>query len=192
MFDLLTMLVEAQDIAQAIRETKTVWFDLDGVLADFFGRVKQLKPEGMSLSDYTAEVFEKKTKLTRDFWNQMDYSTLELLPPGLKLLKWTVAQKKNNPHLKIAVLGSTGGKKFHARSKAQKLEWLKTNGLHELFDKIVFVPGKKHKREYAEANSFLIDDTPINIEQFVEDGGQGIVYKNYSKTLAALKKFLEN
>lgn len=193
MFELMNMFLEAQSIVKDIRskQTKTIYFDLDGVLADFYGRVKQLKPDGISLKDYTHEVFEKSGKLQKEFWNQMDYSTLDVLSPGVKLLKWVVAKKTAGANIKIMVLGSTGGKKYHTRSKAQKLEWLKTHDLQKHFDKIVFVPGKSHKRKYANSTAFLIDDTPINIEQFREDGGEAVLYKNYSTALAALKKFLE-
>jgi FMN phosphatase YigB (HAD superfamily) len=167
-------------------KTKTVYFDMDGVLVDFDAGVKELCGN-LSLKQFKQKVFiDKDPEYAKPFWDQFDFSGLKQLPSGIKILKFL-----KDKDVKIAILSSTGGPKHHEKTKASKSKWLRDNKLKELFDKIVFVPGAKLKKNYAAPNTFLIDDLKSNVTEFKEAGGRAILHKNYRTTMKFLKKFLE-
>jgi predicted ATP-grasp superfamily ATP-dependent carboligase len=89
--------------------------------------------------------------------------------------------------VEVEILSSSGGEKFHGEVTVQKINWLKKHGIHY---KANIVPGRKHKKEYARADTILIDDTEDVIHDFNAAGGHGILHKDISKTKAQLQKLL--
>ena len=49
------------------------------------------------------------------------------------------------------------------------------------------MPGKRLKQDYAAPNAILIDDTVSNIEQWIEQGGIGILHTSWQKTIDEFK-----
>ena len=100
---------------------------------------------------------------------------------------------KKNYNFKIGILGSTGGEKDHENFKKQKIKWLQDQKIYRLLDQefITFVPGKRFKSRYANPNSILIDDTPVNVDNFINKGGSAILFKNNKDTLEQLETFLK-
>jgi hypothetical protein len=54
----------------------------------------------------------------------------------------------------------------------------------------IFVPGKHLKKQYANPNSILIDDTESVINDWNEAGGIGILHKNAKTTIETLKLYI--
>jgi len=87
------------------------------------------------------------------------------------------------------ILSSTSSEKRDAPIREQKLEWLNKHGIDF---PVILVPGKRHKKNYSNVNSLLIDDTEQNINQWREVGGVAIHHKDVISTLKILKDLLNN
>ena len=129
------------------------------------------------------------------FWRIMEETRFfeKLMPLHNNELIKKIYELKNKYDFKIGILGSTGREENHVEFERQKRGWLETQGLLNYLDSkhIVFVPGKKLKSRYANPTSILIDDTPVNVDNFKKGGGHGILHQNNSKTLEKLKEVLE-
>lgn len=129
------------------------------------------------------------------FWRIMEETGFfeKLMPLQDNELIKKINDLKSKYDFKIGILGSTGREENHVEFERQKREWLKKQGLLKYLDSeyIIFVPGKKLKSRYANHNSILIDDTPVNIENFNNNGGHGILHQNNTETLKKLKEKLE-
>jgi hypothetical protein len=103
------------------------------------------------------------------------------LPDAVPLLNYL--SKLNIP---TEILSSTSSEKRDADIRAQKLMWLQT---HNIGFKVNLVPGKRLKKDFSNANSILIDDTPVNIDQWRREGGIGILHTDTISTLGILKMY---
>lgn len=161
---------------------KKIYLDMDGVLADFNSRYTRL--------------FGKNTKDARDakefnpnwdtFVQTQQFETLDWFPGAHQLLSYIHTLPKN---IKIEILSSSGGKKYHDEVKQQKLVWLKKQGIHYPAN---VVSGRRNKAAFATPDSVLIDDTPEVLEFFLQAGGKGILHKNAYDTIEKLKHMVDN
>jgi len=133
------------------------YLDLDGVFADFDGRF-------FSIAGKWPHQVEKKT-LWKIVNSHDDYFySLELTEGALQL--WEYA-RQFNPIFLTGLPGKQNGREQKIRWVADKFgpEWT------------VIVLPKREKQNYAGANRVLIDDTMVNIEQWVQRGGHGVHHK---------------
>ena len=52
------------------------------------------------------------------------------------------------------------------------------------------MPGRRFKKDYANSNSIIIDDTWDVIENFRQNGGLAILHKNAKETVAILESMI--
>ena len=157
---------------------KTIYLDMDGVLCDFVKRYRELY--GMEPS--AAERDNKFDHLFANFIHTQQFATLDWMPGGQGLLAIVNTYKNVN----IEILSSTANKTWHDDISRQKSIWLDT---HNISYKRNFVPGKKFKYLFAFPDSILIDDTPVNIDDWNSSGGVGILHTSLANTMAELKKY---
>ena len=60
---------------------------------------------------------------------------------------------------------------------------------HNIGFKVNLVPGKRLKKDFSNANSLLIDDTAVNIDQWRREGGVGILHTDALTTIGILKMY---
>jgi hypothetical protein len=148
---------------------------MDGVLTDFNKRYKELF--GVSASDRIN--FEENFRTLIDGGH---FATLDTLV-GFSTLKSFLESLS----VEKCILSSTGRKEKHANVSMQKMKWLTDKDI--MWPKI-FVPGKHLKKQYANTNSIIIDDTESVINDWNEAGGIGILHINAKTTIETLKKYI--
>jgi hypothetical protein len=148
-----------------------VFLDLDGVFADFDARVKRLCGKHPNQLDRPRlwKIINSDARF---------FAELELIEGCLLL--WE-ATKDLEP---IFLTGAPSSKIF----QQQKREWVSRIFGPEF---MVHVVPKRRKREFSGPHKVLIDDTPENIEQWIEAGGIGILHKgDHESTVHALQQLL--
>jgi 5'-nucleotidase len=155
----------------------TVFFDMDGVLADWEG--KFAKHFGTERDPWTIPDKEMwpMVKNVDNYWED-----LEFMKDTQKV--WDYAKKNAN----IEIL--SGYSNHDKRSIPGKKTWLKKHK-----DKLgtgfkINLVRAFEKADYANENAILIDDLEKNIKAFREKGGKAILFKNATQALKELKRFL--
>jgi len=155
-----------------------IYLDLDGVVADFVKRYKEM----YHMEPKEAEKKKQFDKFFDEFIATSQFAKLDLMPGAMDGI--TFLRKLNIP---TQILSSTANQERYEDISNQKLIWLQTYGI--TFNAI-FVPGKRLKQQYAAPDKIIIDDTLSVIEQWNAAGGIGIHHKNWKDTLAILKLYV--
>ncbi len=148
------------------------YLDLDGLFADFDGRIKKLT--GSYPKDLTKKEYWKAVGKDEHFFLELDW--MADATPLWELVK----------HYDHAVLtGLPSG----TQGKPDKIEWVKR---HMGGCETIVVP-RLQKQEYAAPNHFLIDDLQSNVDQWIAAGGIGIFHRigAYDHTLKVTEKAIE-
>ncbi len=161
---------------------RTVYFDMDGVLADFEGGFYKIS--GTTVNDVTDE----------EMWASIGaygkakfFSELEWMAGGKEI--WQYASD-NFPKVKIlSALGRSD--KIDKQTTQGKLMWIRHNIPSLQLDDIILVDNKHRKRHYCKQGDIIIDDTSVVIDEWTERGGVGILYKTASDTIARLKQYVQ-
>ena len=142
--------------------------DLDGVFADFNKRVYQISgkfPHQFDRGMWKVIMADKKF-----------FESLDMMPDAHYL--WEYVKQYND--LKF-LTGAPPGERF----RNQKKEWV-ARKFGTQYETIVLP--KKDKQLYSGPNRLLIDDTPINIEQWVSKGGLGVLHKDVRETIEIIEE----
>ena len=146
-----------------------IFLDLDGVISDFDDVYKRYTPESWREQHFRSFVLEQ------------GFIKLKKLPDADLLLEYL-----DSLEIPITILSSAGGfDEFYHDIVLQKQLWLADNNIK--YPALV-VPSKSHKKLYARRDALLIDDLPINIQDFVSAGGIGIVHKMAISTIALIER----
>ena len=157
---------------------KCIYLDMDGVIADFVKRYKEL----YHMEPREAEKKKEFDKYFNEFIETNQFATLDLMPGAMDAI--TFLRKASVP---TQILSSTANEKRYDAISKQKMIWLQTHGI--TFNPL-FVPGKKHKYKYATPDSIIIDDTESVIDDWRKAGGIAIWHKDWMTTLAILRQYI--
>jgi len=165
----------------------TVYIDMDGVLADFFGGVekmygvehwKQLTSD--KTKDLKKEVIDRITGT--DF-----FATLPIFGSAGELI--SMVKEFTGGKFSINTSPLRGD---HENSAKYKKLWIQNN--IEQPDEII-VTGRKESYAKDKASgtpNILIDDRPVNIQRWQGAGGYGILYQANRDPLSKVKQGLDN
>lgn len=133
-----------------------IYFDMDGVIADF----------QKGIQEKYGEPFSKMHP--GKFWSQQVgkdkiYLNLPALPKGLELLRGVIATKAP-----VSILTSTGGGKYHYTIAQEKLAWLEQ---HEIKIPVCFCLNTASKASFSLRGTVLLDDRDSVVAKFNEGGG---------------------
>ena len=165
----------------------TVYLDMDGVLADFFGGV-----EKMYGVEHWKQLTNDKTKdLKKEVIDRITgsdfFATLPKFPTADALID--MVKKFTGGKFSINTSPLRGD---HENSAKYKKIWISNN--IERPDEII-VTGRKESYAKDKASgtpNILIDDRPVNIERWQGAGGYGILYQANRDSLTKVKDALEN
>ena len=156
--------------------TFKIYFDLDGVLANFDQKILELIDQyyGIKLTTTDNIKYETKQEIIRTYNARGGkfYQDLELYP-GANHLMIGIASIKN---VEIEMLTSIGHIDAENTYK-QKFNWVKKHfgGL-----KVNVVKSGAEKSKYSGKNTILIDDSKIAVDEFSNksQGGMGLIFNN--------------
>lgn len=206
-----------QLITEQNTEVRRIFLDLDGVLADFDNRFRDLAANDkvwnlaygdLGLDPKVLQQIRNQT-LTTDREDSMNVLTNAFTKLGIRKARWAIIDKIDTKfwtgmdlmpgaqalvqfvetlNLPIEIL--TAGS--HGNAKIGKIEWLKNQGLgkYAVDGKFNLVLHGIEKGKLAKPGDILIDDMAKNIKIFRDAGGMAIHHINTPKSIAELKKYL--
>ena len=157
-----------------------IYVDMDGVIADF----RKAYLEMFHVDPMDSHKHKAMRKNWDKFVDEGGFIELDLMPDAMIGLNYLKTVRKSIP---VKILSSTANEKQYEMISSQKKKWLKT---HDIDYPAYFVPGKRHKKEYAEKGYILIDDTLETIEQWNEAGGIGIYHTDWITTTTILNMYI--
>ena len=160
---------------------RTVYCDMDGVLADFEGGFYKIS--GVSIENISDP----------EMWAKIDahgkskfFAELEWMSGGKELWQFIM-----NNFLKVKILSALGkSDKIDKQTTRGKLMWIRHNIPSLQLDDIILVDNKHKKRHYSKPGDIIIDDTPVVIQEWIKKGGIGILHRTASDTIARLKQYV--
>jgi 5'(3')-deoxyribonucleotidase len=163
----------------------TVYLDMDGVIADFFGGVEKLYGVG-----HWKQLTSDKTKdLRQDVIERITgtnfFETLPKFPSADPL----IAMIKKFTGGKFSILTSPL-RGDHDNSAKWKKVWINQN-IEQPDETIVTGRKEKYATSKGTAN-ILVDDRPINIQKWQDKGGYGILYQANKNSLSTIEQALKN
>lgn len=159
----------------------TIYLDMDGVLCDF--DKQYIKVNGTPPSMANRDRKEKDAKWLK-FIEGKNFEKLDYFK-NAKVLLGVIEILDSDPNVKVEILSSAGGPSNYDEVKSQKVKWLKD---HNITYKVNIVTGRSKKKEYANENTVLIDDTADVVDSFNSAGGHAILHKDVTKTVEQLLK----
>ena len=147
-----------------------IYCDMDGVLVNFdkgYEKLTGLNVKGQFHT--TSNFWDPINKAGKKFWTELEWE-----PDGKELWDYI---KEHKPKLLSAPSRDDA-------SRVGKHEWVE----RELPGVPLLLITAKHKKDFATANSILIDDRLDNIEGWVGAGGIGIHHTSTKKTIDELIK----
>jgi hypothetical protein len=157
---------------------KTLYLDMDGVLADFHSGYEKL----------FGEFPEGEWRSKKHFWenwkswvSQRGFENLSLHKGAEELLAH--ARSMRDSGWKVEILSSSAGGDTHDFVTEQKKFWLHKMGI-DFFPNIV--PGGSKKAEYARKDAILVDDTERVLDGFINAGGIGVLHTDAKNTISKL------
>ena len=157
---------------------KTVYLDLDGVLADFetaYNNSYSKKLQGTSIPELA--------KIKKTFSDIHFFRDLPLVKNANKLVNLIYKYPVD-----VRVLTSVG-KHGSKENAIDKVIWLKNN-FPKLANKFSYVTTSSEKAKFAKPDVLLIDDREKSTTPFAAAGGQVVLYKSFSKAKSEIEKLL--
>lgn len=160
----------------------TIYLDMDGVLADFFGALERFHKV-----DHWKEIPNKEKSILElqgtDFFN-----TLTQFDTTQELVKNVIEMSGGDWGICSSPLRGD-----RDNSAYWKRVWLERHGILPAIDKLIFT-GMKERYATDKLDgtpNILIDDKPSNIERWKKKGGIGIRYQANQDSLVGLLADLE-
>lgn len=157
-----------------------IYLDQDGVVADFPHTARQLFGE------------KWEEELEKDNWGKFAnypsfYSFLPLMPSALELYHGCVEIIGDKNQVQILTALPNRAMHIFPHAAQHKIKWAEDKIDPDL--RVRFGPFAQHKQfHFKHPKDVLVDDMPLNIQQWQDAGGFGILYTSAEQTLKELRK----
>ncbi len=167
-----------------MRDVKKIYFDMDGVLADFERGVKELchmDPPNQNDKD-------KNPKADDEMWTRIKevdhfYDKLELMPDAKEMFDLVYNKYQDRCEILTGIPKKNRGIET---SGEDKKKWIKRLLSEDIVVNIVY---REEKPQYCSGpDCILIDDMAKNIKEWEADGGTGIQNISAKDTIVGLKE----
>lgn len=149
-------------------EINKIYIDLDGVLADFDGWKN-------TIPGLTKQNVWEHAKKVPDFYYQ-----LKPMPEGILLMKYL-----RSLNIPLAILTALPRRSTMPDAEADKLKWVREHVGDIEFN---IGPYAKDKQNFSGHGKILIDDSELNIPQWISRGGTGILYTGFMPCYDAMER----
>ena len=162
-------------------EASRIYFDMDGVLADFGRGVQELCHMEPPLQNGPKELDDKKWERIREAGNF--YDRLELMPGAKEM--FDRIRKQHGDRVEI-LTGVPKEKRKIPTAGDDKTSWVRRLLSEDVRMNIV---KREEKQYYCSGDGcILIDDLEDNIREWEAMGGIGILHRSAEETLAELER----
>lgn len=162
---------------------RTVYLDMDGVLADFDSYcvklIGKLPKEFPTSSEGWRALGEHKYTM---------YKNLDPMPGAAELVRYVTSLSREY-NFTIGILTAVPKIGTVPLAKQHKVEWLIKYFPQLLYD-FNIGPWAQDKYKHCIGNDILIDDSKMNIDQWNKVNGCGVLYQNNEQTFLDLKNIL--
>lgn len=164
----------------------TVYLDMDGVLADFFGGVEKLY--GVS---HWKELTSDKTKdLKKEVINRITGTDFFATLPKFETADALIEMVKKFTGGKFSI-NTSPLRGDHENSGKYKKVWI-SNNIEKPDDIVVTGTKETYAKDKASGTpNILIDDRPVNIQRWQNAGGYGILYQANRDSIDKVQKALD-
>lgn len=152
---------------------KTLFLDMDGVLADFDGFYE--KRFGYAPRDSRAfKCWKENWKI---WMEEESFQKLPMLRGAMDIISAATGLVYDGKVKSLEILSSTANEESFLSASMQKTRWIKDRGLFPVFDSINFVKDWKIKVNYIESSSdVIIDDNYKLVRGFRMNGANAIFH----------------
>ncbi len=159
-----------------------IYFDMDGVLADFDRGVKELcHMEPIDQMHHTKESDDRLWGAIKEVDHY--YDQLEIMPGADVMLRKLL--EKYGDRCEI-LTGIPKPRRGIADAGDDKRNWMARNFGPEITVNVVY---KEQKKDYCKGESYiLIDDYQSNIDSWREYGGTGILFKDAQSAMKEMEE----
>jgi 5'(3')-deoxyribonucleotidase len=163
----------------AIRK-RVIYLDMDGVIADF--NAYTIKRLGKTLDAFSS---------SQVAWEAMSpyleevYASLDLMHDAEVLVKGVI-ELTDMHNCEYGVLTAVPKLNRTPLAKNHKIAWLDRH-FPMLLDNFNIGPWAEHKQFHCQVGDILIDDSKLNIPQWIDRGGIGILHTSAEDSLEKLK-----
>lgn len=150
-----------------------IYFDMDGVLADFESKYNSIMSTLMPIEQFSQLPKEEKDIIKEELFNYDFFRSIPPLTKGLELLKY---YQKNYPT--VVILSAIGSTSHSKEIEQAKRDWLKE---HVGDITAHFVNKTEYKFEITQlypsfTTHILIDDRDKSITPWIANGGVGVLF----------------
>ena len=159
-----------------------IYFDMDGVLADFDRGVRELC--GMEPSDPCGRSPEQDDRM----WEKIRkvghfYDKLELMPKAKEM--FNAVYGKYGDRCEI-LTGIPKEKRGIVTARQDKIDWMRRVLSEDVVINVCYRADKIDKCK--DSDTVLIDDLEKNIREWEDKGGTGILHRSAEETMETLKQ----
>ena len=149
-----------------------IYFDMDGVLADFDLAYRQVM--GVPVSEFSKLPCAKKDKIKEDIFSYDYFRNMKPIQKGLELLKFY-----QDHYETVVILSATSDTSHKEEVERAKREWLQQHvgDIPAYFSERAEFKYQAMKLFPSFTSHVLIDDRLKSLDPWIENGGVGILFK---------------